>query len=111
MLFRLILLWAIALQAAVVSTGASHAYFQHATFTAPVCKGDAIPATPYSPIEHNGSCANCIACCDSHAPALSVIEPDARLIRSTSQTVIFSPVTILAPPKHSETPPARAPPA
>ncbi|MBI1980046.1 MAG: hypothetical protein HYS63_00460 [Methylocystis sp.] len=111
MLIRLILLLATLLQAAGISTGAAHAHFQHPTFAAAVCKGDAIPAAPYSPIDHNGSCSDCIACCDSCPPVLCALDDISHLIRSTTQTVVFASATLVAPPKHAETPPTRASPA
>jgi hypothetical protein len=111
MLVRIVLLLATLLQAASVSAVAAHAHFQHPTFAAPICKAGAIPAAPYSPIEPNGSCADCIACCSSHPPVLSVLDEFSRLIRSTSRAVVPASATLLAPPKDLETPPARAPPA
>lgn len=111
MLVRIVLLLATLLQAASVSAVAAHAHFQHPTFAAPICKAGAIPAAPYSPIEPNGSCADCIACCSSHPPVLSVLDEFSRLIRSTSRAVVPAFATLLAPPKDLETPPARAPPA
>jgi hypothetical protein len=111
MLVRIVLLLATLLQAAGVSTGAAHAHFQHPTFAASICKAEAIPAAPYSPIEPNGACADCIACCSSHPPVLSVHDEISYLTRSTRRAVVPVSATLLAPPKHSDTPPARAPPA
>ena len=111
MLIRVVLLLATLLQAAAVSPGAAHARLQHPTFAAPVCKGDAIPAAPYSPIERNGACADCLACCNSHPPVVSIFHEVWRLARSKSRTVNPASAALLAPPKPSETPPARAPPA
>lgn len=111
MLIRLVLLLAVLLQAAGFLTGAAHAEFQGPTFAVPVCKGEAIPTSPFSPIDHKGSCADCIACCDFHPPVLSVVDEISRLTHSRSQTVVPAAATLPAPPKHSKTPPARAPPA
>ncbi|MGD9540945.1 hypothetical protein [Methylocystis sp.] len=111
MLIRLFLLLATLLQAAVVSTGAAHARVQHPTFTAPICKNDASPANPYSPTDRAGSCVDCVSCCNSHPPDLCVFELVSRLIRPTGQSVILTPAVLPAPPKHSESPPARGPPA
>ncbi len=111
MLVRIVLLLATLLQAAGVSAGAAHARFQHPTLAAPLCKADAIPAAPYSPIERNGACADCLACCSSHPPILSVLDEISHLTLSTGRAVVPASATLLAPPKHSDTPPARAPPA
>jgi len=111
MLIRLFLLLATLLQAAGVSSGAAHAHFQRPTFAAPICRGDAIPATPYSPIDRAGSCSDCISCCDSYTPDLCVFELGSHLVRPTSQTVVLAAAVLPAPPKHLQTPPARGPPA
>lgn len=111
MLVRLVLFLAILAQAAVVSTGAAHARVQRSTLAAPICRSDATPATPHSPIEHDGACVDCAACCDAHPPVLSVLDEISHVVRSVGRTAALNSAIVLAPPKTSETPPARAPPA
>ena len=86
MLVRLILFVAILLQVAGVSTVAARAQSHSLSFRAVVCKSDAIPAAPHAPGEHDGSCSDCIACCDAQPQIFCVYDQVARLSFPTART-------------------------
>jgi len=110
MLVRLILFLALLLQASGVSPVAAHAQLQYSPFEAFVCKGDASPAAPHSPRDHDGSCSECFTCCDAQPPVLCVSQPAARLAAAAAQSVHLPDPPLPARRTHSATPPARASP-
>ncbi|HEY8124921.1 MAG TPA: hypothetical protein VIF88_05830 [Methylocystis sp.] len=110
MLVRLILFIAILLQVAGVSTVAARAQSHSLAFRAVICKSDASPLAPYAPGEHDGSCADCIACCDAQPQILCVYDQVARLSFPTARFSVLALPILLVSPTQSETPPARASP-
>ncbi len=110
MLVRLILFVAILLQVAGVSTVAARAQSQSLSFRAVVCKSDAVPAAPHAPGEHDGSCSDCIACCDAQPQILYVYDQVARLSFPTARFIVLAFPILPVSRTRSATPPARASP-
>jgi len=110
MLVRLILFVAILLQVAGVSTVAARAQSHSLSFRAIVCKSDAVPAAPHAPGEHDGSCSDCIACCDAQPQILCVYDQVARLSFPTARPSVLAFPILPASRTRSATPPARASP-
>ncbi len=110
MLVRLILFIAILLQAAGVSTVAARAQSHSPSFRAVVCKNDAIPAAPHAPSEHDGSCSDCIACCNAQPQIFCVYAQVARLSFPTARISVLALPILPVSRTRSATPPARASP-
>lgn len=110
MLVRLILFVAILLQVAGVSTVAARAQSHSMSFRAVVCKSDAIPAAPHAPGEHDGSCSDCIACCNAQPQIFCVYDQVARLSFPTARISVLALPILPVSRTPSATPPARASP-
>ncbi|CCJ06838.1 Hypothetical protein BN69_1387 [Methylocystis sp. SC2] len=110
MLVRLILFIAILLQAAGVSTVAARAQSHSPSFRAVVCQSDASPAAPHAPGDADGSCSDCIACCNAQPQMLCVYDQVARLALPAARISVLALPILPISRTRSATPPARASP-